>query len=283
MLYQVILAAHLEGVPFGVVSSSLNPVTPEDLDVAHLRNIRSHAPARDQLFTSLGLGPRFRVCDFLASSFTAVFSTPEYVGGVEVPDGVRLVGPSIPLRQRGDEADFPWDRLSRAKPVVYLSFGSQISYQPEIFHKVAEAALPLGVQLVISAGDLSGTVFPGDVIAVGYAPQLELLPKVSFMITHGGANSVMEALYFGVPLLISPVCNDQPLQAFFLEKSGAGLCLDLYEATTSETRTAMERLLARRSSVRDSALRIRESYRASNGAAGVVNLVEGLLTRQKGV
>ncbi|MCG3194641.1 MAG: 4'-demethylrebeccamycin synthase [Thermoanaerobaculia bacterium] len=278
MLYQVILAAHLERIPFGAVSSSLNPVTPEDLDVPHLHNIRSHAEERDQLFAGLGLTPRFRVCDFLPSTFTTVFSTTEYVSGIEVPPGVRLVGPSLPKRLRGDEPGFPWERLSKDKPLLYVSYGSQISYQPEIFWKVTEAARTLGVQVILSAGDLAGSPFPGDVIAVRYAPQLALLPRVSAMVTHGGANSVMEALSHGVPLLISPVCNDQPLQAFFLKRSGAGLALDLYQSSVAETRSALKLLLEEASPIRTAARRVQDSYRRQDGAEAAARLVESLVT-----
>ena len=63
------------------------------------------------------------------------------------------------------------------------------------------------------------------------------------MVTHGRANSLMEALSFGVPLLVSPLFNDQPHNAEFVVRSGAGLRLDLERATPGECRQALRVLL----------------------------------------
>lgn len=276
MLYQAVLAAHLEGIPFGGISSSLNPVTPEELEADHLDNVRSHAAERDALFLRHGLAPRFRVCDFLSPSFTTVFATRAYAGDVEVPDGVRLVGPSLPPEARGDEVPFPWERLPDGKPVVYVSFGSQIWYQPELFRKVADAAAPLGVTVVLNAGGLAGEDWPAHVVAVPYAPQLALLPRVSVLVTHAGANSVMEALAHGVPVLASPVCNDQPLQTWFLERSGAGRRVDLASAPVEATRDALAALLSEGSPCRAAARRIRDDYGRHDGAREAARLVLGL-------
>jgi UDP:flavonoid glycosyltransferase YjiC (YdhE family) len=178
----------------------------------------------------------FRGCDMLSPTLTIAFTTREFVGR-DVP-GVEMVGPSIPPGVRGDEADFPWDQLREDGRVIYLSFGSQIYHQPEVFRLVMEATRNLDVQLVIVANRLHGALgdLPAHVLTCHYAPQLALLRRVSACITHGGANTVMEALRFGVPLLISPICNDQFHQAHFLKRSGAGLVLDLHIASSGEVR-----------------------------------------------
>jgi MGT family glycosyltransferase len=192
---------------------------------------------------------------------------------------VRLVGPSLPPGLRGDEADFPWDRLRNDVPVIYLSFGSQIYHQPELFRRVIEATRDLDVQLVIAAQQLHGSndlgPLPGHALTCRYAPQLSLLRRVSVFVTHGGANSVMEAIRFGVPLLVSPVCNDQFHQAHYVNKSGIGLALDLEHATISECRSALERLLSD-NEIKIQMKRVSASYQR-NGAAEAAALIEGLL------
>jgi len=44
---------------------------------------------------------------------------------------------------------------------------------------------------------LEGMTLPENFLALDVVPQLELLPKCHAFITHGGANSVHEALSFG--------------------------------------------------------------------------------------
>lgn len=121
---------------------------------------------------------------------------------------------------RGDEEPFPWDRLGTRKR-LYCSFGSQAFFQPRLFRRVFAAAQALELQLIASVGELADDVdfvrnAPEDAILVRYAPQLALLPNVDCVISHGGANSAVETLTFGRPLLLLPLCNDQPLGAVSL-------------------------------------------------------------------
>ena len=153
------------------------------------------------------------------------------------------------------------------------SFGSQISWQPLAFDRLGRATGALGAQLVISAGELARTPFrtsmPAHVLVVEYAPQRSLLKQAGVMVTHGGANSVMEALFEGVPLLVSPVCNDQPLQARFIERAGVGIRLCVHTADVRDTTLALAELLTRQNSARGAAASIRASYAKQDGAAHV--------------
>ena len=190
--------------------------------------------------------------------------------GRPVP-GVHLVGPSLPSGCRGDEEAFPWDRLTPGVPLVYMSFGSQIYYQPAAFRTAIAAVSGQPVELVLSAGELLDDLprilgpLPPNVLAVRYAPQLALLRRARAFISHGGANSVMEALAFRVPLLLSPLCNDQVHQAWFVEAAGVGRALDLRSATPRDTWSVLEALLAP-GPIRARSAEVGASYRVDGGA-----------------
>eukprot|EP00434_Breviolum_minutum_P043758 symbB.v1.2.039020.t1/scaffold6296.1/size19252/2 len=83
------------------------------------------------------------------------------------------------------------------------------------------------IQVVMSTGGkedaLEGMTLPENFLALDVVPQLELLPKCHAFITHGGANSVHEALSFGIPLAVVPIFGDQPINADMVAKSGAGV------------------------------------------------------------
>jgi MGT family glycosyltransferase len=280
MLYQGAIAAHLEGIPWAGVSTALTLLEPPDLDFALIRDVRSLAAEREALFAGYGLRPSFRTCECLSPTLNLIFTTEDFVGGdASVPPATHLVGPSVPLGERGDEPPFPWDRVHAAQPLVYASFGSQISWQPKLFSLIADAAASLEVQVVMNAGDLADSDFaatlPGDVVVVRYAPQLALLQRAAVLVSHGGANSVMEALTYGVPLLLLPICNDQPVQAYFLGKAGVGRSLNHRGITAPALREALQALLAE-GSERSNARRVQAAYRQRDGAARAAELISGL-------
>ena len=279
MLYQGIIVAHQLQIPWVGVSSSLNPVTPQGWQSDIMENVRALASPRAALFAEHGLYPDFRVCDCLSPYANTVFTTEEYVGKQPLPPHTWLVGPSIPQGPRGDETDFPWERLREGKPLIYASFGSQISWQPQVFSRVAEA-VDDEADLVVSAGPLVQTKWadslPPNVIAVPYAPQHALLDRADVLVTHGGANSAMEALYHGVPMLLSPVCNDQFHQARFAEMRGVAVVLDLYEATPASIAAALTKL-QKDTQIGKAVDEVRHSYRTHNGAEGAAKIIESLL------
>jgi MGT family glycosyltransferase len=281
MLYQGVIAAHAEGVPYAGVSSALTLLEPAELDFELIRTIRSLATERAALFARYGLAPQFRTCECLSPLLNVIFATEALVGAeAAVPPCTVLVGPSRPRGRRGDEPAFPWDRVPADGPLVYVSFGSQISWQPEIFAAVIEATRDLGARMVLTAGDLVDTEFardlPDHVTAVRYAPQRAILERAAAFVSHGGANSVMEAMDHGVPLLLVPVCNDQPVQAHFLTRAGAGLSLDRRTFSARSCRGALTALLDPDGAPRRNARRVQASYRERDGAREAARLIPGL-------
>lgn len=277
MAYAAPIVSARTKVPWAGLSSSLNPVVPPDFDSELIRTVRALAGERAAIFAAHGVeGARFSVCDALSGACNVVFATEELVG--PPPEGVSLVGSGLPTSPRGDEVA-PLDGALDGRPVVYMSLGSQIFHQPRMFDVVRRAVRGRDVQLVCSAGDLAaGLHAPPDVIAVPYAPQLSLLSRTRAMITHGGANSVMEATHFGVPLLVTPICNDQFHNARFVERAGAGRALDLGTASPEDVWDALEALLSD-GPERARASRASAAYRARDGARRAAELVVSCASR----
>ncbi len=280
MIYAAAIACELEGVPWAAVSNSLNPALPASLDSELLRTVAWLAPERAELFARHGMSPQFRGCDVLSPHLTIAFTTPALVG--DVP-GVELVGPSLPRGARGDEADFPWDWLDPTRPLVYVSFGSQIYYQPALFRRILDAVANRRVQLVASASELAtsrwlGTI-PANALLRPYVPQLAMLQRASAMISHGGANSVMEAIAWCVPLIVMPLCNDQFHQAHFITRAGLGRTLDAERATAPDIGRALDALLAG-GSERMNVIAVGATYQR-DGAAEAARLLMQLAARSR--
>ncbi len=273
LYYAAAIAAHLCGIPWVAMSNSLNPVVPGGLDSALLRNVERIHERRASVFAAFGMRAEFSVCDVLSPFLNVVFATEELVG--RASERVLLAGPSFPLRARGDEVELR--PLPQGKPVVYASFGSQIYYWPELFARIREAARRVGAHLVLSMGDLTGGELKrtwADCDVYRYAPQLEVLKRAGVFVTHGGANSVMEAVAMGVPMLLSPMCNDQFHQGYFVRRAGLGCVEDLREAPTKEI-AARLKFLMEDDGVRRRAKEVARAYR-KDGARIAARAVEGL-------
>lgn len=280
MQYAAVIACELEKIPYAGVSSALTLFEPEGLDHPLIRTVRGLRTDREKLFARYGLHPEFRTCEAISPRKNVIFATRALVGDALLPPNTELVGPSIPPHARGDEASFPWERLPHDRPVVYASFGSQICWQPELFDVIAKATAALDVTLVASMGELLDSAFaktlPPHVVAVRYAPQRQLLMKTSAFITHGGANSVMEAMTAGVPLLLLPICNDQPVQAHFVTRAGVGIAKESTKLTVEECRAAVKALLDEGTPYRRAARRVRDDYAKHDGAKRAATIIASL-------
>ena len=270
MAYAAPIVAARHRIPWVGLSTSLNPVVPDTWTSELIAT--TDALPRAALFAAHGLpAPRFRVADCLSPHLNIALTTAALVG--PPPADVLLTGPSLPLRLRGDEADLP---PLDDRPLILMALGSQIFHQPHMFELVMDASRGQPWQLLLAMGDLPRIDLPDNVTAMAYAPQLPSLARARAMISHGGANSVMEALAHGVPLLISPICNDQPHNARFVAEAGAGITCDLATASPAQVRSHLAQLCAD-GPHRAAAARIRHSYQHAGGAPRVADAVLGLL------
>ncbi len=287
MFYAAIIACEKARVPWAALSSSLNPVTPSSWNTELVTTLQRVSERRRRLFTDRGLAPPiFRVADAISPWLTICFSSPSYVG--DVGDDVHLVGApfdAADFKQRGDEVDFDWSLLSDSGR-LYVSFGSQAFHQPALFAAVFAAAEARGLQVIASVGDLvDDAAFvasaPKDAVLARYTPQLEVLFRVDVVVSHGGANSVVEALWFGKPLLVLPLCNDQPLQARFLEAAGAGVSVDAGAGDVDHV--ALGSALDAAIACTPAAEGIGASLRAAGGPKRAAALIEQLATTKRPV
>ncbi len=272
MAYAAPIVAARAGLPWVGMSTSLNALVPDDWH-SELITTLAGLP-RAELLAAHGLpDARFCVSDCLSPWQNIAWSSAALVGAP--PPGVLLAGASLPDGVRGDEGE-PL-ALDPTRPLVLMALGSQIYHQPRIFEVVIEASRGQAWQLVLAMGGLAAAMHrPPDVHALAYAPQLSLLARARAMVSHGGANSVMEALAHGVPLLVSPICNDQPHNARFVAAAGAGLVCDLATASAEQVRAQLTSLCSD-GPTRAAARRIARSYRAAGGAPRAADACEKLL------
>jgi len=96
--------------------------------------------------------------------------------------------------------------------------------------------------VVLSTGPqddaLEGLKIPSNFIVRKSVPQLELLKRSSAFITHGGANSMHEAILLKVPMAVVPLFGDQPANAATVALRGVGV--GFQQPLDSVTPTSMQ-------------------------------------------
>jgi zeaxanthin glucosyltransferase len=131
------------------------------------------------------------------------------------------------------------------RPVVYVSFGSFLSARDDVLATVLTALRSLDVRVAVATGSARDLPAPGkDWLVRDFLPQTALLARAALAVTHGGNNSVTEALTFGVPMLVLPFSTDQFAGAAAIERGGAGVALDPNAASAADVIDAVRDVLA---------------------------------------
>jgi MGT family glycosyltransferase len=107
-------------------------------------------------------------------------------------------------------------------------------------------------------------------------PQLAVLQHASVFITHGGMNSTMEALWFGVPPVVAPQGGDQPLVAERVAALGLGRALDPGNVSGPVLREVVEEVVAD-ATVRMQIASMQREMRDAGGAARAARAIHALV------
>ncbi|MEV4236177.1 MULTISPECIES: nucleotide disphospho-sugar-binding domain-containing protein [unclassified Nocardia] len=204
------------------------------------------------------------------------FTTAALVGPLErFPGHYRFVGPSI--YPRG--GDFPWDRLDPARQHVFLTLGTVAGDVGQRFLSTAIEAVESvtdRIQLIVVAPPGAIDSSKADVLVRDFVPYLELLPHLDVVVCHAGHTTTCEALAFGVPLVVAPIRDDNPVVAGQVEAAGAGIRVKFGRVRAAELCEAILTVLDD-PSYRRAALRVQASFAAAGGSVAAADCLEKLV------
>ena len=236
------------------------------------------------------------------------FEAPRPVG-----PQVELIGPIVPLNHAGLNSKLQ-TFLDHRRKVVYVAFGQMAIPSRNDIKMILTAMLEnmetdaidgiiwstRGIEELFpeyittrsnttydirSLFKSSSTPNETNIAFVNWAPQVAILhhPSTALFLTHGGAGSLHESLYNGVPIVVFPFFSDQPAAATMAEANGYGRHLKSSSSQEQATAVVADVILDQDGSYRQTVRRF-QSYvqiRAHRGVQRGADLMEETLFANK--
>jgi MGT family glycosyltransferase len=220
-----------------------------------------------------------RFSDQLVVAFTTeALAGPVSGRAADARSGIRFVGPS--LVGRVDDTPFPWEWLEGPDPAVLVSLGTvNADTGSRFFATVVDALRGAAVRAVVVAPpELVPSARDADNVLVRpRVPQLAVLDRVDAVVSHGGHNTVCESLARGLPLVLAPIRDDQPIVADQVVRAGAGLRVKFGRVGPEQLAGAVHQVVTD-PSFKEAAESVRASFVQAGGAGSAADAVEELLT-----
>ncbi|WP_300974368.1 nucleotide disphospho-sugar-binding domain-containing protein [Sphingomonas sp. LHG3406-1] len=194
------------------------------------------------------------------------------------PDPLPFV-PVGPLRRPEELADqpLPFDPPA-GQPLVFATMGTLLGGDLKLWRALAEACRQAGAALVLAHGGLlrdKEAASLGAHHAAAFLPYRSVMRKAALVITHGGSNTVLDALGCGVPLLVRPVAFDQPGNLARIRHHGLG---EELASMRRPARIAQQiRRLVGDEGVRERCAAVARALDAAGGASRAADVVETVL------
>ncbi|GJM88035.1 hypothetical protein PR202_ga04053 [Eleusine coracana subsp. coracana] len=209
------------------------------------------------------------------------------------------VGPAVPplgslqWLKANEEKYMEWLNVQPEKSVVYLSFGSLLTYTTRQVEEILYGLQDCGrryLWVVRREGRAEDVDFylrkvnRGKGMVVEWCDQLRVLshPSVGCFVTHCGWNSTLEAIVHGVPMVAFPSWSDQPLNAHLIEAWSVGVRAERDAEgtlTRSELVSCMELLMGDNEKARKIKARANHLKKKANDALEKDGALEGSLLK----
>jgi len=183
----------------------------------------------------------------------------------------KFLGPSI-YERKAESFDF----VKGINPVVYISLGTVIKGAVSFFQNCLEAFRDENIDVIISVGKNFDSRklknIPSNIHIYKSVPQLEVLNMADVFVTHGGMNSVSEALVYSVSMVVIPFVSDQPVNAQCIEKLGVGKRLEYSEVNKDTLKEYVQSVLLD-ADMKDNIAKVQKLIRQAPGNQGGAEVI----------
>lgn len=237
----------------------------------------------DEYYEEFGIERKRKHSTFEESDFLNVYCRPRELDYFDDPNewGANFVRFETLIRTEQPNDDFGLDlaKLSGLPGrLILLSLGTMASSRLYIMKSVLEKISQIRHRFIVSLGVAGDELqLPANCVGANFLPQTCILQMVDVFVSHGGNNSFLEGLHYGVPMVVMPVFMDQLDNARRLEEEDLGKRLCLLDFTSNQLQSAIDDLLSNTKRI-DRIKSIGRRLQQSESVKEAIDLIERKLT-----
>jgi len=208
---------------------------------------------------------------------TLVLTSRYFFGEMDLPTHFQFTGPV--LTERRISCEFDWEKFHQSsKKKILVSIGTTFDHDHKkaFFQKVVDAFKEEDLTVVVVSDPQLFEEWPENFMVYQQVPQLDLLPHLDGVVSHGGHNTVSEALSNGLPLVVIPIAYDQSHVAGRVVRTGAGERLNFNRFKANHLNEAIKTILIN-PSYREAAEVVQQSFVKAGGSSTAANLLENAI------
>lgn len=198
----------------------------------------------------------------------------------QLPACFHAVGPLRPPQEA------PGDTPAHGRPLIFASLGTLQGHRYRLFRTIARACRNINARLLIAhCGGLNARqaekLAASGAEITDFADQAAVMRMADVVVTHGGMNTVMDAIHTTTPVLVIPLAFDQPGVAARVVWREIGRRVSRFASRATLEKNLRELLTDRRYRQRLAAMQ--PALRAAGGAPYAARIVEQALTSRQPV
>lgn len=209
---------------------------------------------------------------------TLVLTSQYFFGEMELKSNFKFTGPV--LTERRGSSEFDWEKFnSNLRKKILVSIGTTFDHEHKkaFFQKVVDAFKDENLTVVVVSDPQLFEQWPENFMVYQQVPQLDLLPHLDGVVSHGGHNTVSETLSNGLPLVVIPIAYDQSHVAGRVVRTRAGERLNFNRFKAHHLNEVVQNILTN-PEYKKAAEIVRQSFIEAGGSATAANLLENTIS-----
>ena len=212
-----------------------------------------------------------------SAELNIVFSSRYFQPAVSsFDDSYQFIGPVINTQRPDDSASYERDP---GRKLIYIAVGTLYQADPAFFQYCMQAFAGDAYDVIMSVGKATdpavlGAV-PDNFSVAQFVPQLAILEEADLFITHGGLNSINEAVLALVPMIVVPNTVEQAVNALRVEQLQGGRYLEPAAVNITTLRETAQNVLAN-GELQNGLRQIRNSFLEAGGIGRGVEIIQSL-------